>query len=238
MSMEDVFERSDTSCPLVVVDAQVLDLTEFLRAHPGGSAVLLANLGRNASADFHHVSAHARPGVRRKLQQLAVAEVDTVPLPTAWVSLGELFDHVRLVRNSFAVQLSPERDPVQDLIYLGQSYHHLLDDHLRAFVEGFSALLGRTADPALLRRLDELSSDAQSRVEDSLAKSDASATASLARWVQQHCIVLLDDSVARTSAAVRALRTSCIESAARVEEIMSVIEAWINKSDEAKRDDA
>ncbi|MEU7476887.1 cytochrome b5-like heme/steroid binding domain-containing protein [Lentzea sp. NPDC042327] len=236
--MEDVLERSGMSCPLIVVDTQVLDVSEFLRWHPGGEAVLLANLGRDASVDFHHVSAHARPGVRHKVRQLAVAEVDDVPPPTAWAPLGELLDHIRLVRNSFAVQHSAGRNPVHDLIYLGQSYRHLLDDHLRTFVQGFSALLGRTADPAMLRRLDELSADAQARVEESLAKADTTATASLAQWIQQHCVVLLDDLIVRTSVAVRALRTSCTESADRVGEVMSVIEDWVYNDDEVELDDA
>ncbi|MCG8919739.1 cytochrome b5 domain-containing protein [Actinokineospora sp. PR83] len=238
LSMENVLEKSDTSCPLIVVDHHVLDLTDFLRRHPGGEAVLLANLGRDASADFHHVSAHARPGVRQKLRQLAVAEVDSVPLPAAWAPLGELVDHVRLVRNSFAVQLSVGRDPVHDLVYLGQSYRHLLDDHLRVFIDGFSALLGRTADPASLRRLDELSTSAQARVEATVAKADATATAAFAQWVQQHCTALLDDVIACGSAAVRALRTSCTEPADHVEEAMSVIENWVHEDDEAEPDGA
>ena len=237
MLMEDVIERSDNSCPLIVVDHQVVDLTDFMRWHPGGLAVLLANLGRNASADFHHVSAHARSGVRQKLRQLVIAEVDSVPLPEAWVPLGELLDHVRLVRNSFAVQLSVERDPVRDLVYLGQSCRHLLDDHVCAFLDGFSALLGRTADPMLLRRLDELSIDIQARIEDSLAKADATVAASCAQWIRQHCVILLNDVLACSSAAVRALRTSCAETAHRVEEAMSVIENWIHKGYEAKLND-
>ncbi|WP_424186668.1 cytochrome b5-like heme/steroid binding domain-containing protein [Actinokineospora sp. G85] len=237
MPMENVLEKSDTSCPLIVVDHHVLDLTDFLRWHPGGAAVLLANLGRDASADFHHVSAHARSGVRQKLRQLAVAEVDSVPLPAAWTRLGELLDHVRLVRNSFAVQLSVGREPVHDLIYLGQSYQHLLDDHLRVFIDGFSALLGRTADPASLRRLDELSTNAQDRVEDTVAKADAAAAAVFAQWIQQHCTALLDDVIACGSAAVRALRASSAESAGRVEEAVSAIETWVQGNDEAKLND-
>ncbi|WP_434444114.1 cytochrome b5-like heme/steroid binding domain-containing protein [Lentzea sp. E54] len=233
MSIEDVLERSDESCPLMVVDHQVVDLTEFLRWHPGGLAVLLANLGRNASADFHHVPAHARPGVRQKLRQLVVAEVDSVPLPEAWVPLGQLLDYVRLVRNSFAVQHSAERDPVHDLVYFGQSCRHLLDDHLRAFLDGFSALLGRTADPVLLRRLDELSIDVQGWIEDSLAKGDPTVVASRAQSIRQHCVTVLDEVLACGSAAVRALRTSCAETARLVEETLSVIENWIHKSNEA-----
>jgi hypothetical protein len=235
--MEDVLERSDNSCALMVVDHQVVDLTDFLRWHPGGLAVLLANLGRNASADFHHVSAHARPGVRQKLQRLVVAEVDSIRLPEEWVPLGELLDYIRLVRNSFAVQLSVERDPIHDLIYLGQSYRHLLDDHVRAFLDGFSALLGRAADPVLLRRLDELSIDVQARIEDSLAKADAAVAVSCSQWMRQHCVILLDDVLACSSSAVRALRTSCVETERLVEEAISVIEDWIHKGNEAKLND-
>ncbi|RDI31772.1 cytochrome b5-like protein [Lentzea flaviverrucosa] len=238
MSMEDVLEKSDKSCPLIVVDNQVVDLSEFLRWHPGGLAVLLANLGRDASADFHHVSAHARPGVRKKLRQLVVAEIDDVPLPEAWISLAELLDYVRLVRNSFAVQFDTERNPVHDLIYLGQSCCHMLDDHVRALLLRFSALLDRTADPVLLQQLDNLSTDAQALVEVSLAKADAITAASHARWIQQHCVTLLDDVLACSTAAARALRTSRAETAHHVEQAISLIEHWIHNTTEAMRNDA
>src|SRR4051794_16514092 len=72
MREEYVFKHAGIATPFVVLDDRVLDLSEFLERHPGGSAVLLANLGRDVTADFRHVLAHAHRGVLRTADTLAV----------------------------------------------------------------------------------------------------------------------------------------------------------------------
>jgi len=237
---EDVLEKSSSSRPLVMLDDRVVDLTDFLQKHPGGLAVLLANLGRDVSADFHHVPAHGRPGVAFKVRQLVVSDVDSVSLPAEWAPLGELLDYARLLRNSFEVQINSERDPIHDLVYLGQSYRHLLDDHVRAFLRGFSALAGRDVDPMWLRRLDELSVEIEARIEGVLVRVDSAFAASLSKQVRQCCVALLNDLLTSGATAMRALRRHGPKMAAPTpyaEEALLVLTKWITWRNNAWRSD-
>jgi len=237
---EEVLEESSSSRPLVMLDDRVVDLTDFLQKHPGGPAVLLANLGRDVSADFHHVTAHHRPGVALKIRQLVVADVDSVLLPAEWAPVGELLDYTRLVRNSFEVQLNFERDPIHDLVYVGQSYRNLLDDHIRAFLGGFSALAGRDVDPVWLRRLGELSVEIEARIEDVLVSLDPILAASMSRQTRQCCVALLDDLLTCGAAAVRALRQHGPEMTTPIPyagDALLVLTKWISWRNDGCRSD-
>ncbi len=225
---EYVLKRASTLSPLVVLDGQVVDLSGFLEHHPGGAAVLLANLGRDVSADFHHVTAHARLSVIRKVGQKVIAEVDRAAIPLAREDFGRLLDYVRLVLNSFEAQFDPERDPVRDLVYVGQLYCHFVGDHLRSFLSTLSALTGLEVDSKVLRHLDQIFELAPSRVEEVIVAANKSAAAVLSRRMQVRCIALLNDLLVIGADAVGMLRVTGNETilSTQLGRALSVVTEW------------
>ena len=123
----------------IIVEGRVIDVEKLIKVHPGGHAVLLANLGRDASADFHHVGAHARPAVKERLRELTIGHCGPRP-QSAWVSVA---DYLVLIRNAFDVQEFDERPSKLQLAYIAQFLAHLVDDHLPAFRRSFCELAGR-----------------------------------------------------------------------------------------------
>ncbi|MGI8308112.1 hypothetical protein [Saccharopolyspora hattusasensis] len=83
---------------------------------------MYANIGRDASRDYHHVSAHHRKSVARKIEQLGVARIDPRDRAEDSGEWQRLLDYQCLVRNSFAVQRDDTRDPVFELVFSGQSH--------------------------------------------------------------------------------------------------------------------
>lgn len=173
----------------IVIDDQVLDVTDFSAHHPGGCATMYAHLGLDASADFHHVSAHHKKSVDRKVAQLVVARVgphDDAEGASEWLRLR---DYLCVLRNSFVVQRDDTRDPLTELVFSGQSYCHLLDDHIPSVMLALGDICAdvRNTCPAV----DGADSIGRLRsvIEGILAAGDVAA----ARAVLEH----LRDSVAK-----------------------------------------
>ncbi len=192
---EFVLKYASFSKPYVILNDQVLDLSDFMDRHPGGSAVLLANLGRDVTADFWHVPAHALHGALRRVDKLAVAAVDRTAAPTR-SDVGRLLDYLRLVLNSFLVIQDPRRDPLADVVYVGQVYCQVVGDHLPAFLQMISELAPpdvETLTPGRLERINEIT---LSRVEKILESTDRSAAAALSRQMREHCAELVNHLLA------------------------------------------
>ncbi|KOV83944.1 hypothetical protein ADL03_18955 [Nocardia sp. NRRL S-836] len=223
--------QASTSVPLVVLDGRVLDLSNFLEHHPGGVAVLLANLGRDVSADFHHVTAHARAAVTRKLDQQAIAEVAPLTIPPSAKDFARFVDYVRLLLNSFDVQADPARDPVSDVFYVGQLYSHFVGDHLVSLLTMLAETTGVPVEPAALQRLRQVFEAVPGRVEAVVVEADAPTAAALSRQLQQRCRALLDDLLRIGSEALGELRdvnvhriTSC-----HATKMMCLANEWISE---------
>jgi hypothetical protein len=140
LAMTEIVDRVRSGARLVVVDDRVLDIAGFLDRHPGGAAVLRTHLGRNASADFHHVPAHQRSAVHRALSRMTVARLDAGtahPVPSAHVAL---LDHLRLVGNSFEVSGGQARPPELELVYLAQSFTHLIGSQVDLFATALAGI--------------------------------------------------------------------------------------------------
>ncbi|WP_190821530.1 cytochrome b5-like heme/steroid binding domain-containing protein [Saccharopolyspora pogona] len=193
--MADVADRD---AHWIVIDDQVLDVTEFIAQHPGGCAVMYANIGRDASRDYHHVSAHHRKSVVRKIEQLGVARIDPHDRAEDSGEWQRLLDYLCLVRNSFAVQRDDTRDPVLELVFSGQSYCHLLDDHLPSFMQTLERI---GADPRATQPTGSavFASNVKSVTEGILATGDA-ATARAILERLRHSVAVLMDTLIRISA--------------------------------------
>ena len=131
---------SGTNDCFIIVDGRIIDVSRLIHNHPGGHAVLLAHLGRDASADFHSVSAHVRPGVVRRLNDLTVGCAAAVSA-SRW---SEFADYLILIRNAFGVQsFGAEGRPVAlQNAYTVQTLAHLVGDHLPAFRQRLQAIAG------------------------------------------------------------------------------------------------
>jgi cytochrome b5-like protein len=205
---EHVLAQASVANPLVVLDGQVVDLSGFLEHHPGGSAVLLAHLGRDVSADFHHVTAHARDGVVRGISQRVVADVDHADPSPTMASARRLVDHIRLVLNSFAAQFDPDRNPAQNLIYTGQLYSHFVGDHLPAFLDAIHGLTRTEIDPVTLRHLDHIFLATQKQIEVALISANTNITEAFTYHIESRCTTLLEDLLAVGAGTVELLRTT------------------------------
>lgn len=225
---EDVVKGASISSPLVILDDQVLDLSGFLDHHPGGPAVLLANLGRDVSADFHHVTAHARRGVLRKVSRQVVADVDYAAGSPARKKCTGLLDHMRLVLNSFDAQSDPERDPLHELVFVGQLYSHLAGDHLPSFLRTLSGLAGKKADAKALWQLGRIYEVTPNRVEEMLDAADGPATAALAKRIRESCAGLLTGLLVLGADALGALRVTGAENSFSIllEKAVNLIKEW------------
>jgi hypothetical protein len=111
----------------IVVQGLVVNPASFLSRHPGGPAVLLAAQGQDVTRDFMHVAAHAHPLVRQHVEELTIARIAERVPDGAW---AELLDYLLLMRNAIELHRTTQHDPILTLIYLGQSYAHLVDKHM------------------------------------------------------------------------------------------------------------
>ncbi|KJK33678.1 hypothetical protein UK23_45185 [Lentzea aerocolonigenes] len=215
----------------MVLDGRVLDLSGFLEHHPGGTSVLLANLGRDVSADFHHVTAHARAAVTRKLDRQAVAEVAPLTIPPAAKDFARFVDHVRLLLNSFDVQADPARDPIPDLFYVGQLYSHFVGDHLVSLLDTLAETVGVPVEPAASQRLRRVFEAVPGRVEAVVVAADAPAATELSRQMQQRCRVLLDDLLRIGSEALGELRGANVHqiTSCHATKMMCLANEWISE---------
>ncbi|MET0133903.1 MAG: cytochrome b5-like heme/steroid binding domain-containing protein [Kibdelosporangium sp.] len=225
---EFVLERADPSNPLVILDGKVVDLSDFLERHPGGPAVMLANLGRDVSADFHHVPAHSRHGVVQTVGKRVVAEVDRAVAAPATEVVRLLLGYIRLVLNSFATQLDAERDATRNLVYVGQLYCHLVGDHLRSFLNALDELLGTQTDPEITEALDRIFEVAPALVEEVIISADDLTAVDLAAHMQERCIALLRDLLSIGADAVGALRATEHENSfsPHLEKAVAAIKGW------------
>jgi hypothetical protein len=74
-----------------------------------------------------HVAAHAHPLVRQHVEELTIARIAERVPDGAW---AELLDYLLLMRNAIELHRTTQHDPILTLIYLGQSYAHLVDKHM------------------------------------------------------------------------------------------------------------
>lgn len=216
---------------MVILDERVIDLSGFLEYHPGGMAVLIANLGRDVSADFHHVTAHTRHAVTRKLSRHVVAEVDRAVISPAWIAFPRLLDYMRIVLNSFEAQCDPERDPVTDLVYVGQLYCHFVGDHLCSFMNTLSEMTSLPVDPRALWRLQQISEATPKQVAQVLACADKSTAAALSTRMQRNCTMLLKDLLGAGVGAIAASRAGDDHNSfiACTDETLLAISRWISE---------
>lgn len=228
---ECVRAQASTSVPLVILDGRVLDLSGFMEHHPGGPFVLLANLGRDVSADFHHVTAHARAAVARKLDRQVVAEVDHLAVPPAMKDFAKLVDYARLLLNSFSAQFDPTRDPISDVFYVGQLYSHFVGDHLISLLNTLSETADLSADPTVLRRLRLVFEAVPGRVEKVVLAADAPAAAALSRQIQHRCTTLLDELLRIGSEALGELRNTEVHKIApcHANKMIHLVNEWIRE---------
>lgn len=228
---ESVRAQASTSVPLVVLDGRVLDLSDFLEHHPGGPSVLLANIGRDVSADFHHVTAHARAAVTRKLDQQAIAEVSPLTIPPAAKDFARLVDYVRLLLNSFDAQADPARDPISDVFYVGQLYSHFVGDHLVSLMNTLAETADVPVDPAVSQRLRRVFEAVPGRVEEVVVAADAPTAIELSGQMQQRCRALLDDLLRIGSEALGELRDAKVHqiTSCRATKMMCLANEWISE---------
>ncbi len=59
----------------LIVEGKVYDMTRFESVHPGGSQAIVDECGKDASAVFARVRAHARPGVDQELSSFYIGNV-------------------------------------------------------------------------------------------------------------------------------------------------------------------
>ncbi|MFC3456313.1 cytochrome b5-like heme/steroid binding domain-containing protein [Amycolatopsis speibonae] len=236
MPVEEVLSRASCTNPILMIDNNVVDLSGFIEHHPGGVAVLLANLGRDASADFQHVPAHSRGGVARKIVQLTVAEADFVSGSRQWGSFGNLLDHVRLMRNAFEVQSDSAREPISELVYVGQLYSQLVADHIRSFLDALSQMADIGTCPQAQKMLDQLFARALARVEYLVNKNDFPLACVIAQHMRKRCSTLLGNMLEIGVSAMGSLRSCPAVDGlpGHVQKMQSTLIEWI--SEEYARD--
>ena len=239
MPAEEVLGRASSNEPLLVIDNNVVDLSGFMECHPGGVAVLLANLGRDASADFRHVPAHSRGGVARKIAQLTVAEADFVSGTPQWESFGKLLDHVRLMRNAFEIQSDSTREPISELVYVGQLYGQFVDDHVRSFLDALSKMADSDTAPQVQKVLDQLFACTVTRVGRLVSAKELSLACILAQCMMKRCSALLDTVLAIGVSAARSLRSCPPEGGflGHIQKVQSVLIEWIGEEYARSKDD-
>ncbi|MEV0054794.1 cytochrome b5-like heme/steroid binding domain-containing protein [Saccharopolyspora shandongensis] len=224
MSIADVADRD---AQWIVIDDQVLDVTDFIAQHPGGCPVMHANIGRDASADYHHVSAHQRKSVARKISQLIVARLDPHTQAEDTGGWQRLLDYLCLVRNSFAVQRDDARDPILELVFSGQSYCHLLDDHLPSFIQQLTDI-GAVAHTSLLAGRAPFTDNVRSVTEKVLAASDAATARAVLEHLRDSVAKLMHPLIHISADAIRAQagHPSDSDSVQRAQEAMAHIGKW------------
>ncbi|MGM1062523.1 cytochrome b5 domain-containing protein [Saccharothrix sp. Mg75] len=63
----------------IALHGEVLDVTDFLRSHPGGVAPLATYLGTDSTAAYEHVGHHERRGIRALASRMVIGELEAVP---------------------------------------------------------------------------------------------------------------------------------------------------------------
>ncbi|GMA87641.1 hypothetical protein GCM10025868_28910 [Angustibacter aerolatus] len=75
------------------------------------------------------MSLHSQPAVRSRLARHACARLAAAPADPTWHAWQRVLDLAVLVRNALWLQVQVPRPGGDLLVYVGQSYAHLLRDH-------------------------------------------------------------------------------------------------------------
>ncbi|KAG0534901.1 hypothetical protein BDA96_04G319800 [Sorghum bicolor] len=78
-SFEEVRKHSDRKDCWLIIAGKVYDVTPFMEEHPGGDEVLLACVGKDATADFEDIG-HT-DSAKELMPQYCVGEVDAATIP-------------------------------------------------------------------------------------------------------------------------------------------------------------
>lgn len=120
-SFEEVRKHSDRKDCWLIIFGKVYDVTPFMEEHPGGDEVLLACIGKDATADFDDIG-HTE-FAKELMPQYCIGEVDasTIPAklayaiprepaltrgkgPGVWLTVLQLAVPVLLLALAFALQ--------------------------------------------------------------------------------------------------------------------------------------
>ncbi len=87
-----VSQHDNPSNCWVVVDGNVLDVTKFIKRHPGGPSAIINHCGKDATQAFNsRPQVHDR-GARRLLMEMRVGVIEGFKIPTDY-SLEEVHRH-------------------------------------------------------------------------------------------------------------------------------------------------
>lgn len=86
-SFEEVGKHSDRKDCWLIIDGKVYDVTAFMEEHPGGDEVLLACVGKDATADFEDIG-HS-DSAKEMMPQYCIGEVDAATIPAKFSHVFE-----------------------------------------------------------------------------------------------------------------------------------------------------
>ena len=231
MTPAEVIEAVTRHKKWLIINGRVIDVGEFVKRHPGGCAVLLAGVGRDVSADFHHVPAHHRAPVTRRLAGLSVAELEKpTDLPPLAQELGRLAEHILLVRNSFEVQRDTARPAHLQLAYYGQGLSHLIADHSSAFRRRLTDMAGPPPPAGEEKSRDLLLGKIECCISELLMTVDESRMLSLVEHIHTSTTEMLD-SLLRIVAAGQRQDTAPQKTGEAVQQALQHIEDWTHREE-------
>ncbi|XP_047077232.1 cytochrome B5-like [Lolium rigidum] len=86
-SFEEVRPHADRKDCWLIINGKVYDVTAFMEEHPGGDEVLLACIGKDATADYENIG-HSE-SAKEQMAQYCIGEFDAATMPAKPVKVED-----------------------------------------------------------------------------------------------------------------------------------------------------